>query len=368
VKSIPGEFRIEDFVVPSLLATKGYHIDEIDVSVKIDQNESPEDFPKEIKDAIIESLRKKPWNRYPPPFADPLSEKLASKLGFDASHVLTGPGSNYLITIIIDAFARRNSGKNIVLRPSFPLFEAHCRYTGVAYEPWDLDDNFQFDLKKLEGLPDHSVIIFASPNNPTGSSISRDQLESILQAHPTSLVVADEAYFEFSSTPYHPLVARYKNLLIIRTFSKALGLAGVRLGYLLGNPQIIAELRKLRLPFLLNTFSLEVFDAVLSSAKIADFTESNIARLKTERDRVYETLAPVFAKRQHRLFPSDANFVLAKLSSDAACESFYQSLIKGGVLVRNISKGLRLQGCLRISIGTRAENDKLISLVLAILK
>ncbi|MGE0174237.1 MAG: histidinol-phosphate transaminase [Oligoflexales bacterium] len=365
MKSTDTEFRIENFVVPSLLETRGYHIDEVDVPVKIDQNESPEDFPQEIKDAIIENLRKRSWNRYPPPFADSLSEKLGRKLGYDASYVLTAPGSNYLISILLDVFARRKVGKNIILRPSFPLFESHCRYSGIPYETWDLDDNFKFDLKKLENLPKHSLILFASPNNPTGSSISSAELESILQTNPTSLVIADEAYFEFSSTPYHPLVARYRNLVIIRTFSKALGLAGVRIGYILASPDIITQVRKLRLPFLLNMFTLEVFDAALTSKKIADFTEANIARLRSERERLYAELAPVFARKGHRLYPSDANFLLAKLSSDEACESFYKGLIKGGVLVRNISRGLRLQGCLRISIGTAEENDKLRSLVLA---
>ncbi len=141
-----------------------------------------------------------------------------------------------------------------IAQPSFVVYEDWFRKAGITYETWRLDSHFEYDLALLpQGKLD--MIVAASPNNPTGCYLSHENVEALLQAHPDTIVVLDEAYFEFVAKPYAHLLKRYPQLILVRTFSKALGLAGLRFGYAVGHPMLMAQIRKMRLPFLLNAWT-----------------------------------------------------------------------------------------------------------------
>jgi histidinol-phosphate aminotransferase len=351
--------------VPSLLEAPAYRIDETPVPIKLDQNESPWDAPPELKDMVLAKLREGTWNRYPQPYTPELAKLIADDIRLPENMILTAPGSDYLITLVIDTLSRNATGPRVVLRPTFPLCENHHRYTGLEYQTWNLGKNFEFDLGALPKLSEFSFVIFASPNNPSGSVLKRADLESLLQKNPTSIFVADEAYYEFSGEPYHHLVAKYPNLIVLRTFSKGVGLAGLRFAYLIACPDLLAQLRKVRLPFLLNRFTIEVVKILMTTPEIKRSLSQYVETVRMEREKVREAFE---ALRKFEVFPSEANFLLVRLPSDIECLQFYQHLISCGIIVRNVSAGPQLGRCLRISIGHEEQNKELVKAAMSFYK
>ena len=356
----PSQAFLEQFMTPSLFKARGYHLEAPDVEVKLDQNESPWDWPDQVKDIVLSKLRNRPWNRYPTPFADDLASKIAAKIGVGSKNILLGPGSNYLIGLILQTFSRAIRGKVVLARPSFPLYESHCQYEGIPYEVWPLNADLEYDVSLLPELPAGSMVIFASPNNPVGNVFTREQLTKLLESFPDVLFVGDEAYCEFADESYTDLLHRYHNLLLVRTFSKTLGAAGVRLGYVLGAANVIELLRKPRVPFLLNQFTLVAAMEVMENQSMAKVFDDIVANALRERTRVYEALKRESTRLQFSVKPSQANFLLLRWPLQDGCDKAYQHLLKHGILVRNVSGAPSLGGCLRISIGTGPENERLI--------
>ena len=358
----PSESWAEGYLQPSLIASKPYSIDLVpDVDVKLDQNESPWDWPESLKRKILADVEKQSWNRYPSPYCEEVTDLLAQYIGVPSASIVTGPGSNHLITLLFDTFAHKLPGKVVIARPSFALFEMHCRYTGVEYEPWNLTEDFEYDISALDGLPKHSFVVFASPNNPTGTSLGHDKLKQLLEAHPESLFLADEAYYEFSSESCADLLESYSNLIIVRTLSKTMGSAGVRLGYVLGAPYWVSQIAKLRLPYLLNHFTVSAAKVILSDPEMKDFINRNIENAIGERNRLYNELSAATASNTFQVFNSKANFILLRCPDEQASDRIYKGLVNDGVLIRDVSKGPGLAGCLRISIGRSEENNRVLN-------
>lgn len=355
------EAWMASYVPPSLLDAPAYKIDTPNVAVKLDQNESPWDWPDHLKKTILDRVAKVKWNRYPEPFGEELHELLGNYIGVPANCLITSPGSNLLVTLVLDALGMHLPGKVVVARPSFALFEMHCRYRGISYETWDLDENFEYQVDKLPQLPPGSLVVFASPNNPTGSSLPYETLDGLLAANPKTIFVADEAYYEFNDQSYTDLLGKYSNLMILRTMSKTMGAAGVRLGYLIAPENMINQIKKLRLPYLLNHFSMEAAKVILTDDHMKSFVQKNIDNAIQERERVWQQLSTKAESGGYRVFNSKANFLLIQWSDDDSCQRAYQNLLNKGVLLRNISKGPALGGCLRLTIGTAEENNMVIS-------
>ncbi len=349
---------LSQYLEPSLVAAKPYKIDAPQgIHIKLDQNESPWDWPDHLKDRIIQALKSCEWNRYPESMAHSVTELLANYLGVKPECVMTSPGSNHLLTIIMDALGRRLAGKVVIARPSFALFESHAQYAGIPYEIWEQDEDFQYRRERLPALPDGSLVIFASPNNPTGSALAKAEFRALLKDFPKVLFLADEAYYEFDDEPYTDLLAEHSNLLILRTLSKTMGAAGVRLGYAIGSPELIAALTKLRLPYLLNHFTMEAARVIFTDPDMMSFVQRNIENAKSERDFVYKNLVAIGQSGILRVIPSKANFLLIQWKDAADCERVYLGLKQKGILVRNVSGGPGLARCLRVSIGLRSENE-----------
>ncbi len=349
---------LSQYFEPSLIAARSYKIDTpTGIKVKLDQNESPWDWPPHLKQKILERVAACEWNRYPDPMASSINDLLADYLGVKAENIMTSPGSNHLIGLILEALGRRLKGKVVITRPSFALFEAHAQYAGIRYETWDLGENFQYDPKRLPDLPPGSFVIFASPNNPTGNSLPKNVFKELLKAHPQTLFLADEAYYEFDDDPYTDLLSEHANLLILRTLSKTMGAAGIRLGYALGSPDLISNLSKLRLPYLLNHFTVEAAKVIFTDPEMMVFMRRNIENAKKERDRVFTLLQNKSRQLHIEVINSKANFLLLRFSQQEVCEEVYRGLVQKGILVRNVSGGPGLRACLRVSIGRPEEND-----------
>ncbi|MBM4251546.1 MAG: histidinol-phosphate aminotransferase family protein [Deltaproteobacteria bacterium] len=360
----PATAWLHSYVAPSLPSATPYKIDTMAAAIKLDQNESPWDLPVAIKQKVLNRLMTMEWNRYPSAFADEIAEKIASSAGFAPGTVLLGPGSNYLVALILTTFGKgimNGQGTLVVARPSFPLYESHSRYEGIPYSTWDLNADLEYDVNKLPPLARGSIVMFASPNNPVGNVLPRQTLIELLERFPDTLFVADEAYFEYASEPYADLLAEYSNLLLLRTFSKTMGCAGVRLGYVVGHEQYLHLLRKPRLPFLLNHFTLACADVLLSDEE----TKTHLQRIREnaleQRDRVYVALKNIGQTKGFFVKDSSANFLLLRWPDKDQALAVYAGLIKAGILVRNVGAAPSLAGCLRVTIGDERENEALIA-------
>ncbi len=358
---------LSQYFTASLLAARPYKLDAPEgITIKLDQNESPWDWPPALKEKIARRLVDEEWNRYPDAMAKDVSQGLANYLGIAPECILTSSGSNHLITVILEGIARQVPGKLVITRPSFPLFESHAQYLGIPYETWNLDENFEYSIQNLPTLTDGSLVLFASPNNPTGNSLPKKDLISLLKAYPKVLFLADEAYYEFDDDPYTDLLADFSNIILLRTLSKTMGAAGVRLGYLLGSADLIKNLAKLRVPFLLNHFTLAAADAIFNDPEMREFMNRNIANARTERERLFHQLVPITQGKDVKVFNSKANFLLLRWQDDDKCQKAYQSFLAAGILVRNVSAGPGLKACLRMTIGLPHENDAFAAAIAAL--
>ncbi|MBC7659045.1 MAG: histidinol-phosphate aminotransferase family protein [Chitinophagaceae bacterium] len=360
---------LSQYFTKSLLAARPYKLDAPqNIVIKLDQNESPWDWPRALKEKIAKRLVEEEWNRYPDPMGSEVTQGLSRYLGISPDCILTSSGSNHLITLILEGLAKQLLGKLVIARPSFPLFESHSQYLDIPYETWELDENFQYDLKKLPELPDGSMVIFASPNNPTGNSLAKKDFRDLLARYPKVLFLADEAYYEFDDDPYTDLISEFGNLLILRTLSKTMGAAGVRLGYAIGSPELIKNLGKLRVPFLLNHFTLAAAQTIFDDPEMRAFMDRNVANARSERERMFKNLVPLATHQKVKVYNSKANFLLLRWPNQEACQLTYQRLMELGIQVRNISGGPGLFGCLRVTIGLPKENDAFVEAMKSILR
>ena len=360
---------LKKFLVPGLIAANPYKIDTTSTPVKLDQNENPWDWPDSLKDKIIAELRRQPWNRYPSAYADDLADLIGAQAGLTPGCVLLGPGSNYLIALVMSTFSKgalaSGQAKVVVARPSFALYESHCAYDGIPFHPWPLDADMEYNTDLLPVLTPGSMVVFASPNNPVGNVLPYALLGKLASKYPDVLFVGDEAYLEYAKKPYTPLLKNHANILLIRTFSKTLGAAGIRLGYVLGSPPLIEQLRKLRLPYIVNLFGLVAARLVLEDSEAQQYFKGIVAKGITERDRVFHALTNLAAStataaaagHAFKVVPSEANFLLLKWPDQKSCERAYRHILEQGILIRDVSRGPSLAGCLRVTIGTHEQND-----------
>lgn len=356
----PDTDWLSQYFRPSLLASEEYQIKIVsDVKVKLDQNESPWDLPGELKEKVLSRVKSKPWNRYPTPFAEHLTKQIADYIRVNPDNILTGPGSNLLIAILMEAMVTQLKGSLILPQPSFFLYTVWCQNLGISPKIWQLDENLQYDLETipLSSGDSNSMVIVASPNNPTGTSLSSEKLDVLLTRYPDTLFVADQAYCEFADDDYVPLLAKHSNLIIVRTFSKTMGSAGVRFGFLVSSSELIRQLIKQRLPYLLNHFTVEAAMTLLQDDEAGRFLKGNIEKTRKERVRVYDALTSIVKDKEIQVVPSQANFHLLRWASNEESRAVYHKLIDHGILIRDVSKGAGLEGCLRVSLGTVEEND-----------
>jgi histidinol-phosphate aminotransferase len=322
-----------------------------DVAVKLNQNENPYDLPAPLKRALLEAFLQIPFNRYPTEQPDRLVQALAARLGHPPEGILVGNGSNELTHTL--GLTLIDRGTPVVLpRPMFALYETVVRLFDGHLIPVAPRPDLHFDVAVLlEALDRHqpALTVLCTPNNPTGLALSFAEVEQIVAAAP-GFVVVDEAYVEFQEQPSAlTLLPHHPNLLVMRTFSKAFGLAGLRLGFLLGAPVVIQELLKARLPFMVDRLAET---AALTLLDHQDLLDTHVATIKAECQRLMTALA---ALPGVHVLPSQANFVLFRTPLDPTV--LFTRLAEAQVLVRGMGGYPELQGWLRVNAGTPAENQ-----------
>ncbi len=343
---------------PEIRAERAYRVPtDARAGAKLDQNESPFDLPTELKRELAERYIEANWNRYPEDRPHALISTLAELLGHPEDGIIVGHGSNEIVHTI----GLTMMGKDVpvvVPQPMFALYESVARMHGsriVSVDP--TDEHFGHSAVAILNAAieaDAALTIVTTPNNPTGQVIPFEGLERIVAGAP-GFVLIDEAYFEFVEGPTaDTLLKTHPNVLVARTFSKAMGLAGLRLGYLMGAPEVIQEIEKARLPFVIDQGREAIAIALLERPELA---MNCVGILKSERDRVLGELA---GKADIETIPSAANFFLMR--THLAVPELCARMAAQSVRIRNVCGYTALapspmaQGWARVSIGTPEQN------------
>ena len=329
------------------------------IEVRLDANEAPENPSPRVREAIASAARSLPIERYPDPQALALKSAIAAISGARVDELLVGSGSDEVISLILTAFARAREGVPqptlLTPTPTFVMYRVTARGHGWKVVEVPLDASWDLDvagMKRAIEFMRPNVVFVASPNNPTGNTMSEARMAALIEASPDALVVVDEAYVDFSTASLSSWRARYSNLAILRTLSKV-GLASLRVGWLEAAPQVIAALDKVRQPFNLSALSQRAAQAVISRAW-QDVT-AHVDAIKRERARVSDRVAATGCV----VTQSDANFVWVRTPVPA--ELAFEGLAARGILVRSFhSVGGRLANQLRISIGSEADNSRML--------
>lgn len=348
---------------PQLAGIEPYDPKYIPAEVMISANENASDVPFELRREIEREVRKVAFNRYPDPLANDLRDLIAEANGLDRDQVLMGNGGDELLFDL--ALAWGGPGRKFLnMPPTFSVYKNNAQLTNTEIVDIprlaDLSIDEEAVIARLaQGDIDFTIV--TSPNNPSGNRVSTAFVQRMLEAADT-LVMVDEAYFEFSRHTVRHLLETHGNLVILRTFSKAFSLAGVRMGYLLGPAGVLREFKKVRQPYSVDAVSQAIARVVYANR--SEF-ERGIDQIISERGRVFDELG---AMEGVEAFPSDANYILFRLAPGTDAGAAWQRLLGAGVLVRDFSRAPGLENCLRVSIGSPEENTRFLEELKAIVK
>jgi len=296
-----------------------------------------------------------PYNRYPDPLQRKLKEKIAALKGISSSQLFLGNGSDEAIDLLIRTFCEPRQDSILITEPTYGMYAVCAGVNGVAVQKVFLTSNFELDSALvLNSISSSTKLIFlCSPNNPSGNLLQREKVEKIIRGF-SGIVVIDEAYIDFADDPgFAPALSHYTNLVILQTLSKAWGLAGLRLGLCMASEEVIAVLNKIKYPYNINTATQQiVYDKILTP----DQKDKWVTAILNEREKLKQALNET--KTVRKVYPSDANFLLVKMTH---AKSVYQKLIDSGIVVRDRSSAVCCEDCLRITIGTLQENELLIN-------
>ena len=350
-------------IKPSVRAQPAYSLAALSARHKLNQNESPYDFPAELKREVLEQCSRVEWQRYPEFTPQDLIVALADYYGWRPDGVLVGNGSNELIQASL-AVTLGAGDRVVAPSPTFSLYRLLTSVLGGVYLPVPLGKDFVFDVDQLiytarrEGA---RVIVLNSPNNPTGSALAEGDVERVL-TETEALVICDEAYQDFGGPTAIPLLGRWSRLVVLRTFSKALGLAGLRFGLALANPGVAREIAKAKLPYNVNLVTLA---AARTALRHAPLLEERTRQVISVRERFLPRLQEI---PDLVVYPTAANFVLIRSRKLPAKDLFQRLLHEHGILVRDVSGSPELAQCLRISVGTGEDMDAVIEALQQITK
>ena len=295
-----------------------------------------------------------PYNRYPDPLQWKVKEKLAQIKGVKPTQIFLGNGSDEPIDLIIRAFCEPNHDSILITEPTYGMYKVCAEVNAVNVQQVLLTPDFDLDLGEIPNTFDATtkVIFLCSPNNPTGNLLSRDRIVEVLKRF-YGLVVIDEAYIDFTkSKSFINELKRYPNLVVLQTFSKAWGLAGLRLGMCYASEEIISILNKIKYPYNVNARTQELALDALENAYRKDIWVDEILKEKESLTRELKSLPLV-----DKVFSSDANFLLVRVKD---AQSTYQYLMNNRIIVRDRSRVNLCYNCLRITVGTPEENKRLI--------
>ena len=346
------------FYRDSLKKLKSYDPHEVPYKVKLNANENPYGLPEEIVEEILRKAENLEYSRYPNANSVKLSETVSSFWGLTRDNIVIGNGSDELIDYLIKAFSEKGR-RVITTAPSFAMYKIYSIVNGSNFVQIPLSQsNFSLNEDKIleeAKKEDSSIVFIAYPNAPTGNYFAEDKIIKIIEES-GCLVVVDEAYYEFGKKTFVPLISQYDNLVILRTFSKAYCIASLRMGYLLSNPEIINEIRKVKSPFNVNSFSQLAAQVVFENKEVL---KDNIEKIIIEREKLTDRINEL---SPFKTYPSQTNFVLVEVGSKGDTDLVYNNLLKQGILVQTVSDPIfsTSRYFLRITVGNEEENGILL--------
>ena len=349
-----GENSLFDGVKKQVLNAPAYTLHAYDAEIKLNQNENPFDFPTDLKEEVFRRFREYPWSRYPDFVPDSLRRALAEFTGWHKDGILVGNGSNELLQSVLMTLIDGNSTVAVPV-PTFTVYRLLATVLGanIADIPLDADKGYNVDVILENAVESRAgIVVINNPNNPTGSAINETGLRRILTEYP-GFVLLDEAYYEFGGYTGFDLLKDFPRLLITRTFSKAMGMASLRLGYLMAHPLLTEQISKAKLPYNVNQFSLIAAEVALEN--IERFRPA-IETLLAENEKLFKALGEIPGVR---VCPSMANFFLVEVPVSPC--AVFDALYAKGILIRDVSSYPTLDRCLRISVGTPQENERMLN-------
>lgn len=313
-----------------------------DIGIYLDANENPYDND---------------YNRYPDPHQRLLKNQIAEIKSVPVENIFIGNGSDEPIDLAYRIFCEPGKDNAVSIAPSYGMYEVAAQTNDVEFRKVRLDENFGLDAASLLSHTDErtKLIFLCSPNNPSGNLLDECEVRKILENFP-GIVVVDEAYIDFADSPgFLPELGKHPRLVVLQTLSKAWGMAGLRLGLAFAHREIVRAMSQVKYPYNINGFTQRIVGERL---KEADAVREQIAEIRKQRERLTRDL-PGFG-RIKKVFPSDANFILVRVEDP---RGLYGLLIERGVIVRDRSRIPGCEGCLRVTVGTPAENDRLLEIL-----
>jgi len=353
--------RLLEKIKPAVRAITAYTLAPYRATIKLNQNESPYEMPDEIKREVERRLAERKWSRYPDFVPASLLERLAEFAGWKPEGTLAGNGSNELIqaTLMVTVGA---GSRVLIAEPTFTLYRQIVTVLGGEVISVPLTADLQFDVEAIRSRAIEEradVVIICSPNNPTGCRIDEDDLVRLAKGF-DGLVVIDEAYHEFSGKTVVPWLSELPNLIVLRTFSKAMAMAGLRVGYLLASPELAREVHKATLPYNLNFFSATAAEVACEKY---DLLRPQVEKSISERERLFESLSSIEGIHPVR---SWANFMVAR--TEIQVKKLFEEVLARDILVRDVSRYPMLADYFRVSVGTPEENDRFVAALTEVMK
>lgn len=344
------------YLKDSVKDLKNYNTLNYKYEYKLDANESPWDMPKDLKEKLAEKIiRDINLNLYPDSNSDSLRKALGNFFDIKDNNIILGSGSDELINIIITAFVDKNDYV-LVPNPSFSMYEIFTKIAGGIPLKIPLTKSFKYNLNDfIEAIEKYEpkLVFLCNPNNPTGSMIGVDDIREFAKKF-NGILVIDEAYIEFSGGSMLDYIEELENVIILRTFSKAFGIAGLRIGYGIASKHLIKQINNVKPPYNLNSISQAAAILILENY---DIFADRIKLIKTERDYLYEKLKSI---DEIDVYRSEANFLLIRTPYS---QQIWAYLLDRGFLVRNYSPENELAEYLRISVGDKQTNRELVKVL-----
>ncbi len=342
---------IEKWIQPDVLKQPPYQVKTSSYQIKLNQNESPWDWPTEIKETISRRILSCKWNRYPELIPVELKEKIGAVCNVSKDQVIIGKGSNEILQAIFTAVIRSKDSV-CTLSPSFAVYKMLAEQKGAQINVSNLSSSFTVDESDLKRKASKSKLtIICNPNSPTGTLLPVSVIEDVLN-NTSGLVVIDEAYVDFSGVTAVGLLTSYPNLIITRTFSKAFAMAGFRIGFGLMDKDLATEIQKCLLPFNIDMPSIIALDAILDNHELV---QNRADQIVNERDRLIQELNNI---EGIEAYESYSNFFLVK--TKLWVDKTFNYLAAKGILIRDVSSYPGLESYIRITVGKPEENDTLI--------
>lgn len=341
-------FDLDALVRPNIRSLVPYRCarDDYDSGILLDANEN----------SIGSVTGDEGLNRYPDPHQNELRAKIAAIRGCRPDQIFCGVGSDEAIDLLIRIFCVPGKDCIVITPPTYGMYKVAAKVNDVAVNEWPLTPDFQLDMSSVpspaSGVP---LLFLCSPNNPTGNNLRREDIIRVIESFP-GIVVVDEAYIDFTDQKsFVPELDRYPNLVVLQTFSKSYGLAGIRLGLAFASEALISWMLRVKAPYNINKLTTEV---ALRALEQTETFRANVALLNQERDKVALALAGIPAVK--KVHPSDSNFILAVVDN---AYSVYKTMADAGVVIRYRGDQLHCDSTVRITIGTPDENERMLAML-----